>query len=204
VVHALAHGLVLSGHQAGGLRARQAQRVFEARAVQPEQHAGRGRRRMGAEHRARMPAARQHLDAVQAQAHARADLEAGDRAQHEAFTRHAAGHAARHAARPAAQMLGASQQRRQHQRSAVQRRAWVEVVQLEALDEGAVEQRGAGRAGGEVPADHRARALAFHRAHDLRRGARPGQLRADDGAGHAVEQQVLGALAHVGGHAPCR
>src|SRR5205085_12357628 len=70
-----------------------------------------------------------------------------------------------------------------------------EVVELEALDEGAVEQGRAGRAGFRSPADDGAITRTFELAHDADRGARPWQLRADDGAGDAVEREQAGTLA---------
>ena len=94
--------------------------------------------------------------------------------------------------------LGRGPQRGQHDRGAVQRPQRVIVVELEALDEAAVEQRGARRAGARAPADDGAIARAFELAHDAGRGARPGQLRAHDGTGDAVEREHAGALARGG------
>jgi len=184
VVHALAHGLVLRRHQAGRLGAGQAERVFEASSVQAQQLAHGRRGRMGAEHRARMPAARQHLHAVQRHADARADLVAGHRRFEKPLAADRRGAALAH--RP---------QCGQHDRCAVQRAERMKIVELEALDEGAVEQRRAGRTRIRAPADDGAIAGALEFAHDADCRARPRQLRADDGAGDAVERQQAGALA---------
>ena len=86
------------------------------------------------------------------------------------------------------------QQRGNEQRAAVQRREGMEVVELEALDEGAVEHRGRGCAGGVAGADHDGVAAAFQVEDGVGGDARPGQLGADQGASQAVQQQVLGPL----------
>jgi hypothetical protein len=90
VVHAFAHRFVLRGHQAGRLCAGQPECVFDARSVEVED-LGRGRgRSVGAEYRSGVPPARQHLRAVQCQAHARTDLEACDDAEKELRAAHLA------------------------------------------------------------------------------------------------------------------
>ena len=83
VVHALAHRLVLRGHQAGRLGAGQAEGVLQLRWLQAAQLARRHRGRVGAKDGSRVPAAVQHLGAVQRVPDPRAHLEAGDRRQQE-------------------------------------------------------------------------------------------------------------------------
>ena len=79
VVHALAHRFVLRGHQTRRLGAGQAECILQLRRRQPAQLARRHRRRVGAEHRSGVPAAVEHLRAVQRVSDPRADLEADDR-----------------------------------------------------------------------------------------------------------------------------
>jgi hypothetical protein len=64
---------------------------------------------------------------VKRQSHSRADLETENRGQQKARSIHGTGE------------LSDRQQRRQYHGRSVQRRDWVIVVELEALDEGAVE-----------------------------------------------------------------
>ena len=77
-MHALDHRAVLRGHQAGGLRAGDAERVHGLFGVEPEAARGAGSRGEHAERRAGMPALPDVLRA-HAQPDARADLVAGDR-----------------------------------------------------------------------------------------------------------------------------
>jgi hypothetical protein len=184
VMHALAHGLVLRGHQARGLRAGNAERVLIGRGIKPEQRARGDRGRMGAEHRPGMPAARQHLGSVQRHAHPRTDLQPLDRAEQQRRTIDAAA------------LLGASDQRGQDQRGAVQRTERMKIVKLEALDERAVEQRGCGSGRSPAPADDRLVARALEPRDRFDGQCRPGQLRPDQCAADAIEQQIFRALAH--------
>jgi len=185
VMHALRHRLELRRHEPGRLRPGEAERVLEGGGVEAEQLAGRRGRRMGPEDRAGMPAARQHLDAMQRHADARPDLVAGDRRQQDLPPVDDAA------------LLGGGEERRQHHGGAVQRSQRVVVVELEALDEGAVEQRRRGHRRLAAPADDAAGAAALEPRHDVDGGARPRQLRADQGAGDAVERQILAALADL-------
>ena len=70
----------------------------------------------------------------------------------------------------------------------------MEVVELEALDERAVEHCGRGCAGGVSGADDDGVALAFQPEDGVGGDARPRQLGPDQGATQAVEQQVFGSL----------
>ena len=79
----------------------------------------------------------------------------------------------------------------------MQRGQRMEVVELEALDERAVEHRGRGRAGDLAGADDDGVAGAFQAEDGVGGDARPRQLGPDQGATQAVQQQVLGALDDV-------
>ena len=81
VMHALAHRLVLGGHQAGRLSACQAECVLQLSGGQATQLAGGHRRRMGAEDRSGMPTAVEHFGAMQRVADAWSDLEPDDRGE---------------------------------------------------------------------------------------------------------------------------
>src|ERR1700674_2123084 len=104
---------------------------------------------MSAEDRARVPAARKHLCAVQRHTHAGAHLESFDRAQQERAAVHLAN------------LFGACDERWQNQRRAMQWTKRMEIVQLETLNEGSVEQR-RGRAGSRTaPTDDRLVSVAL-------------------------------------------
>ena len=191
VVHPLAHRLVLRSHQSGRLSAREAERVFQPSGGQTAELAGCHCGTVGAEHRSRVPAAIEHLGAVQRVSDPRAHLEAGDGRQQEVG---AAG-----GRRPNRR---GGEQRGNEQRATVQRSQGVEVVEFEALDERAVEHRRSGWAARPARADHDGVAVALQREHRLRRRPRPGQTCADQRAADAVQQQVLRSVEdrrrHVG------
>src|SRR4030095_13880872 len=88
----------------------------------------------------------------------------------------------------AAQVLRAGKERRHDERGAVERREGVEVVALDALDEGAVEQRGGWAVRRLPPADDRLFAFTLEPGHGLDRETRPGKRRAGKGAADAVER----------------
>src|SRR4029077_1325648 len=89
----------------------------------------------------------------------------------------------------------------QDQRVAVQRGERGVVVELEALDEAGVEHRGRRGAGPAAdPADDRGIARVVENVDTFHSLAGDGELGADQRAGDAVEQQVLGVLAHGGGN----
>ena len=185
VLHPLDHGLELGGHQPAGLGGGHPQGVFEPGGVQAVQGPGRGGRGQGAEHHPGVPAARDHLQAAERLADPRPGLIAQDRAEQELLTGH----------RPDVRDRG--EHGGQHQRVAVQRGQRMVVVQLETLDEAGVEHRRRRGAGGAAaPADQRAGASVVQGRDRLHALAGDGQLRADQGAGHAVQDQVLGVLAH--------
>src|SRR5271169_2854384 len=93
--------------------------------------------------------------------------------------------------------MGGAEHRRQHKGIAVQGRHRVVVVELEALDETGVEHCRRGSAGGACsPTDQGRIADAVERGHCLNPRSGPGQLRADQGAGYPVEDEVLGAFAY--------
>ena len=131
-----------------------------------------------------MPAARQHLCAVQRHTHARADLEAFDRAQQERVAVHLAN------------LFGACDERRQNQRRAMQRPKRMEIVELETLNEGAVEQRRGRARSRTAPADDRLVSSAFEARDGFDRQRRPRQFCADQRATDAIEQQIFRAFAH--------
>jgi hypothetical protein len=83
VVHALAHRFVLCGHQPRRLGAGQAEGILQLGGRQAAQFAGGHCRRVGAEHRAGVPAAVEHLRPVQCVADARPDFETDDRREQE-------------------------------------------------------------------------------------------------------------------------
>jgi hypothetical protein len=99
----------------------------------------------------------------------------------------------------AAHAWGGGEHRRQDQRVAVQRGQRVVVIQLEPLDEAGVHHGrrcGAGRPA--APADQYGIPGVIERSHAVDASAGPGQLRADQGAGDAVKDQVLGPVADGG------
>jgi hypothetical protein len=151
VLHALAHRLELRRHQSTGLGRRESDRVLEVLLVQAEERAGSGRGGRASEHRTRVPAPGQHLRAMEREPDARTDLEAADRAEKQVGARGAGGDGQR------------GEHRRQHEACAMDGRDGVVVVELEALDVGAVQQRGGERGGGAAGSDERGRATAFKR-----------------------------------------
>ena len=70
----------------------------------------------------------------------------------------------------------------------------VKVVELEALNEGPVEHGRGRSAGGFAGADDRGVAAVLEVEDGVGGYPRPGQLRADQAAAQAVEEQVLGAF----------
>jgi hypothetical protein len=92
---------------------------------------------------------------VQRQAHARSDFKTGDGTFEKLHTA------------DMVQSLSACQERGKHQRGAVQRCKRVKIVQLEALNKSAVEQRGGGTAGGTAPTDQDVIARALKPHHDF-------------------------------------
>ena len=79
------------------------------------------------------------------------------------------------------------------------RRERVKVVELEALDEGAVQYGRGGPAGRLAGADDRGVAAALEVEDGAGSHPRPGQLRSDQAAAQAVEQEVFGAFDDVMG-----
>jgi hypothetical protein len=72
------------------------------------------------------------------------------------------------------------------------------VVELKALNEGAVEQ-GSGRcAGRATPADDRFTPVAFELEYGLDRDTRPWQLSTDERAANAIEEEILGSFEYGG------
>jgi hypothetical protein len=159
--------------------------ILEASGVKPEQLSRRHRTCMRPKHRARMPAAREHLRAVQGHADPRSNFEAGDGAEQEIT------------AVDVTQLLRTGQKRGDHDSGAVQRSARMKVVKLETLNESAVQQRRYGPARGLAPPDDCLVAASLDAQDPLDRGARPRQLRPDQGAGDAIENERLGALPNV-------
>jgi hypothetical protein len=156
VVHPLGVRLVLGGHQSGRLGGGQTQRVFELGRCQSPQRPRRRGGGVGTEHRARMPAARKHLRPMQRQSDPWPDLASYDHGEEEQVSG------------DTAELLAGGQQRRQDQRRTVQRCPRVEVVELESLDERAVQhdrRRWAGRA---PPTDHHRVAQALQSQHPAR------------------------------------
>jgi hypothetical protein len=70
----------------------------------------------------------------------------------------------------------------------------MEVIELEALNEGAIEQASHRRTGCLVPTDDRSIAFAFEAQDGFHGSLRPRQMRAHDGAADSVEEQILGPL----------
>jgi hypothetical protein len=153
---------------------------------------------MRAEYRARVPAARQHLRTVQCETDTGSHFIAAHRGKQESFT----------ADLP--EQACAGKERRQHNRCRVQRCERMKVVEFEALDEGAVEQRCRGCADRLAPADQTRVPTAFKRADEFHCLSRPGQLRADERATQPVERQVFatferlfGDVVELHGSEPC-
>ena len=179
-MHALDHRAVLRGHQPRGLRAGDAERVDGLVDVEPEPARGARRGGKDAERRARMPALRDVLGS-HAQADARSDLVAGDGGRQELLAAHAGLH------------LRDRDQRGQHDRADVQHARAVHVVELEALDLRAVDERGVRRGELQVRAPHRAAACRVDRAERLLEDARPLEIGAVERAAERVEHQELDA-----------
>src|ERR1700741_5464135 len=79
----------------------------------------------------------------------------------------------------------------------MQGRDRVVVIKLEALDETGVQHCRRGSAGGACsPTDQGGVAGVVEGGHGLNPLSGPRQLRADEGAGYPVEDEVLGAFAH--------
>ena len=185
-MHALDHGAVLRGHQAGGLRAGDAERVHGLLRVelQTARRAGGGREH--ADRGAGMPALADMLLA-HAFADARPDLVAGERRDQQ-LAAGEVGVALRH-----------REQGRQGDGADMQHADAVHVVELEALHLGAVHQRGIGRGEGEVGAPDRGRAGRVEFPERILDNPAPLQIGAVDGAAERVEDEELQALADVGG-----
>ena len=73
-------------------------------------------------------------------------------------------------------------------------RGRVEIVELEALNEGAVEQGGGRCTGSAAPADDGFTPLTFELEHCLDRNTGPGQLSPDERAADTVEEEVFGSF----------
>jgi hypothetical protein len=130
-VHALHHRAVLRGHQAGGLRAGDAECMHGVLGIEAQPARGSGSRREYADGGTRMPALADMLLA-HALADPRADLVAGERRDQQ-FTAGEIGMALRH-----------REQRRQRDGADMQHADAMHVIELEALYLGAVHQRGIG------------------------------------------------------------
>lgn len=135
MLHALDHGFELRRHEAAGLCACDTDRVFKCRCREAHQLAGRYRRCRATEHNTGVPATSEHLCAVQRQPDTSAGLITEDECQQELPARHLR------------MLLKHGQHGRQQDGIAVQWCSGIIVVQLETLNEAAVEHRGGVGAG---------------------------------------------------------
>ncbi len=165
-MHALDHGAVLRRHQAGRLGAGDAERMDGRVRRQPQRRRGAGGGREHADGGAGMPALADMLR-PHAQADPRPDLVAGDGGAHEIAPAHAG------------PQLGDREQRRQGHRAHMQHAGAVHVVELEALHQGAVDQRRMRRRQPLSGAPHRAGGAwcRARRASSAGSGSRAGRCR---------------------------
>ena len=183
-MHALDHGAVLRGHQAGGLCAGDAERVDGLLRVELEPARRAGGRGEHADRGAGMPALADMLLA-HAFADARPDLVAGQRRDQQ-FASGEIGVALRH-----------REQGRQGNRADMQHADAVHVVELEALHLGAVHQRGVGGGQREVRAPHRRRPRRIEFPECILDNPAPFQIGAVDRATERVEDEELQSFSHV-------
>ena len=193
MLHPLFHGLELRGHEAGRLSGRKAEGVLEPRSVKAEKGPRGGGARKRPEDFPRVPPPREHLRSVQGEAHPRPDLKAEDGGAEKV---------APLTGGCSVDLFGAGHQRGEDEGSAVHWRKGMEIVELEALNESAVEEGCRKGIRPSPPADESRAALALEAKRRLHARARPGEPRADKGAGDAVEEEVLGpftqALGNIG------
>ena len=129
-----------------------------------------------------MPAARKHLAAVQGQAHPRTDLVAQDGGEQKLR------------ASGGGTLTDHGHQGRKHERVGVQWCGRKVVVELEALNEAAVEHGCRRRARGLVPAGDHAGTGVVQCRHGLHCDSRPRQLCANQEAPDSVEEQVASTV----------
>jgi hypothetical protein len=127
--------------QAGRLRGREPEGLLHLRRIETQEAADGGRHGERSEYGSGVPAASEHLGAVEREADAGSYLEAN----HGRADEISAGRTAREPR--------CREERRDEERGAVERGEGMEVVELEALDERAVEERRRGRARGPTPTD---------------------------------------------------
>ncbi len=127
-MHALDHGAVLRRHQPRRLGAGDAERMHGLLRREPQRRRGAGRRREHADGRAGMPALADMLG-PHAEADPRPDLVAGDRGAQEIASAHARPH------------FDDREQRRQRHRADMEHAGTMDVVELEALHQRAVDER---------------------------------------------------------------
>ena len=182
-MHALDHRAVLRGHQAGCLRAGNAERVngLRRREPQPPRRAGGGR--IDADRRTRMPALADML-LPHAQSDPRTDLVAGHRGGQE-FPSVQHGMTLRHC-----------DQCGQRHRADMQHAPAVNVIELEALHLGAIDQRGMRRGEPHRRAPNRGCARRVHFFERTAQDATPCEMRAVNGTAERIEDQKLDALPH--------
>src|SRR6185369_4036198 len=183
-MHALDHGAVLRGHQAGGLCSCDAKRMHGLLRVKLEAARGTGGSREHAKGRARVPALADMLLA-HAAPDTRTDLIAGDRRREKIAPAHWR------------MTFGDCDQRRQHDRAAMEHAVAVHVVELEALHLRAVDQRRIGRGQRLRSAPDRGRARSVQIAERLLQNATPFELGAIDRTAERVEDQELSPLAYA-------
>src|SRR5258708_1011509 len=104
-----------------------------------------------------MPATREHLGSVKREPDAWSHFKTQNGRAQEACSRYLA------------ELFRAGEQRRQDQRCAVQGREWMKIIQLEALNERAIEHSGSRTAGRFAPTDDRFLTGSFKADHTLNR-----------------------------------
>ena len=183
-MHALDHRAILRGHQTGGLRPGNAERVHRVLGIELQSAGGAGGGREHADRRAGMPALGD-MFLAHALADARADLVAGER-RNQQFAAGEIGVALRH-----------REQGRQRDGADMQHADAMHVVELEALHLGAVHQCGVGRGQRLAGAPDRRRARGVELPERVLENPAPFQVGAVNGTAERVENEQLQALPHV-------
>ena len=183
-MHALDHGAVLRGHQAGRLGAGNAERMHDLVGGNAQR---RGGARDAGEHPDRGAGVPALADVLRphAQADPRADLVAGDGGAQEVAAAHARA------------QLGDGDERRQGHRADVQHAGPLHVVELEALHEHAVGKRRVRRAEPLLAAPHAALGRGVDARKRRHQDAAPFESGAEQGAAERVEHEQFQPLDHL-------
>ena len=183
-MHALDHRAVLRGHQTGGLRPGNAERVYGVLGVELQPAGGAGGGREHADRRAGVPALAD-MFLAHALADARTDLVAGERRDQQL------------APGEISVALRHREQGRQRDSADMQHTDAMHVVELEALHLGAVDHRGVGRGQRLAGAPDRRRAGGVELPERVLENPAPFQIGAVDGAAERVENKEFQSLPYV-------